>query len=567
MSKSNQEVLDELAARLRAQQAPRRNSANGHARGARPAKPAVPDEIVIEKCRSAENSAKFSALFDAGDAHAYHKGDDSVADLALLGLLTFWTQDEAQLERLFTGSALGRREKWRKRADYRRRTIAKALSEATEVYDWERNGRGCSSSSSETLKGGDDDENNETPKIVWFSELGEPQEREYLVERVGAKSYPVVAFGAGGVAKSFAMLAAGIAIAGTGEEWLGLKVLEHGHVLYLDFELDAAEQHRRVRILCHGLGVLVPKRLAYLSGVGIGPAAAFEQARAFVKEYKAKAVIIDSMGLAMEGDMERGRDVLAFHSRHVNPLRRLGATPFIVDHEGKLQAGEKHRDKSPFGSAYKAWAARSVLQFQLEEHDKENAALDIRVRQTKTNFGPPLEPFGVKFTFAEQKVSIQTFELEDTALVEERMVPVRERILGALRTEPATVADLEKLTGAARGTIYNKLSELIQTEVVKEDGYRGRSKVYRVFSSSDTRGGSGDDENEEGAADRAGDDPVRALLEDPPEWLSKQLDLCRVEPERFVKPTAVAVAAEVFGSEAPDLSSLREVAHIIEEFV
>ena len=170
-----------------------------------------------------------------------------------------------------------------------------------------------------------------------------------------------------------------------------------------------------------------------------------------MKEYEAKAVIIDSMGLAMEGDMERGKDVLAFHSRYVNPLRRLGATPFIVDHEGKLQTGEKHKDKSPFGSAYKAWAARSVLQFQLEEYDKENAALDIRVRQTKTNFGPPLEPFGVKFIFAEKKVSIQTFELEDTALVEERMVPVRERILGALRTEPATVADLEKLTGATRG--------------------------------------------------------------------------------------------------------------------
>ena len=52
----------------------------------------------------------------------------------------------------------------------------------------------------------------------------------------------------------------------------GPEVLEHGYVLYLDFELDADEQHRRVRDLCHGLGVLVPKRLAYLSGVGIRPA-------------------------------------------------------------------------------------------------------------------------------------------------------------------------------------------------------------------------------------------------------------------------------------------------------
>ena len=55
------------------------------------------------------------------------------------------------------------------------------------------------------------------------------------------------------------LLAAGIAIAGGSEEWLGLKVLDHGYVLYLDFELDAEEQHRRVRDLCAGLGVRSPR--------------------------------------------------------------------------------------------------------------------------------------------------------------------------------------------------------------------------------------------------------------------------------------------------------------------
>ena len=169
------------------------------------------------------------------------------------------------------------------------------------------------------------------------------------------KGYPIVAFGAGGVAKSFAMLSAGIAIAGNGDQWLGLEVLEHGYVLYLDFELDVDEQHRRVRDLCAGLGVPVPERLAYLSGVGVSPEKAFSTAQKFVEKYGTKAVIIDSMGLAMQGDMERGKDVLAFHGRYINPLRRAGVTPFIVDHEGKLQTGEKHKDKSPFGSAYKAW--------------------------------------------------------------------------------------------------------------------------------------------------------------------------------------------------------------------
>ena len=145
-----------------------------------------------------------------------------------------------------------------------------------------------------------------------------------------------------------------------------------------------------------------------------------------------KAVVIDSVGLAMEGDMSSAQDVLAFHARYIDPLRRAGATPLLVDHQGKLQTGEKHRDKSPFGSAYKAWISRSVLQFELQEYDKEAKALDIRVRQTKTNFSP-VDPLGVRLTFEHEKVSIKTYQLEDTELLEEESVSVRARLVGALR--------------------------------------------------------------------------------------------------------------------------------------
>ena len=73
------------------------------------------DEEIIERARSAANGAKFMRLW-AGDTSEYG-GDDSAADLALLGILAFWTQDPAQLDRLFRRSGLYR-EKW-ERADYR----------------------------------------------------------------------------------------------------------------------------------------------------------------------------------------------------------------------------------------------------------------------------------------------------------------------------------------------------------------------------------------------------------------------------------------------------------------
>ena len=506
----DQPFLDKLADHLRAQQtgsAPDHQT-NGHSRRLRSAamtetSSEPPDEMVIEKCRNAKNAAKFADLFDRGDVHQHHGGDDSAADLGLLGILKLYTQDEAQLERLFSASALGQRSKWRDRSDYRYRTIARGLQGLDEVYDWNRKegGRPLVSSLSSPLGGSSDDDTSEAEKeseIVWFAELGEPKEREYLIEKIGVKGYPIVAFGAGGVAKSFAMLSAGIAIASASgvDEWLGLRILEHGYVLYLDFELDVEEQHRRVRDLCVGLGVMAPKKLAYLSGVGVSPEEAFKKALAFVHDYKAKAVIIDSMGLAMQGDMEKGRDVLAFHGRYINPLRRAGTTPFIVDHEGKLQTGEKHKDKSPFGSAYKAWASRSVLQFVFEEYREATSELDVRVRQTKTNFGPKIDPIGVRFTFEEKKVSMGTYELPDEELLEEESRPVKERVLIALRLEGATNKQLQQLTGASEGTVRNKLSELRADNLITDDGKR--PATYNLVSSSPVhpRGSDSDDTKE-----------------------------------------------------------------------
>jgi hypothetical protein len=248
--------------------------------------------------------------------------------------------------------------------------------------------------------------------------------------------------------------------------------------------LDVEEQHRRVRDLCAGMDIVVPKKLAYLSGVGVSTDAAFAAARRFVSNHGGVAVIIDSVGLAMMGDMGSARDVLAFFRRYIDPLRRLGATPFLVDHEGKLQAGEKHKDKAPIGSAYKSWSARSVLQFEFEEYVEKESRLDLRVRQTKANFAPKIKSFGVSFTFEAEQVSIETRTLTNTEMMDEERVPVRERILAALLVDSRTVPELVELTGAAEGTVYNNLAKLVHAEEVVHDSQRGRKKLYRLFSSS-----------------------------------------------------------------------------------
>jgi len=559
----DQDLIDQLA---RWMDEPDQGKAetNGHVTATASSGSTIPtDEIIIQKCRGAENAAKFADLFDHGDTSG-NGGDASGADFALLGILKFYTQDADQLERLMRRSRLAR-PKWdegRAGRSWLRYSIDNALKDVGEVYDWGRQrSRPLVSSPSSALGVSSDDDTSEgddTPEIVWFAELGEPKEREYLIEKIGVKGYPIVAFGAGGVAKSFAMLSAGIAIASASgvEEWLGLRVLEHGQVLFLDFELDVEEQHRRVRDLCAGMGIPIPKKLAYLSGVGIDPEKAFEKALRFVKDYEAKAVIIDSMGLAMQGDMEKGKEVLAFHSRYINPLRRAGATPFIVDHEGKLQTGEKHKDKSPFGSAYKAWASRSVLQFVFEEYREETKELDIRVRQTKTNFGPKIDPIGVRFTFEEKKVSTGGYTLPDEELLEEESKPVKERILIALRLEAATNKQLQQITGASEGTIRNKLSELRTEGLITDDGKR--PVTYTLVSSSPEHPRSSD-------SDDTSIPSVSSFFADPPGWLPGQLEKYREDPEKHLGPLCTAVAAEVLGDGARGGEVREEVEKALDE--
>jgi hypothetical protein len=91
------------------------------------------DARILELCGQAKNAAKFQRLWD-GDFRGYKS--QSEADLALLGILKFYTQDAGQLDRLFRQSGL-MRAKWdSRRGDqtYGQQTIQLALDDVRETY-------------------------------------------------------------------------------------------------------------------------------------------------------------------------------------------------------------------------------------------------------------------------------------------------------------------------------------------------------------------------------------------------------------------------------------------------
>jgi hypothetical protein len=471
------------------------------------------DEEVIKLAGSAKNAAKFQALW-SGDILGYPS--QSEADQALVSLLAFYTQDEEQLDRLYRRSGLCR-QKWLDRPDYRHRTVSRALSNLRETYapdDGARmvvGGNGNLASQRPNLYSVGT-LGHRKPEVIRLAEVEPPGPRRYLCQDLVLAAYVTLLHGDGGVAKSLLALALAVAVAGSSSEWLGRRV-ENGRVLYLDFELDAEEQARRVHQLCRGMGLeKPPEDLLYMSAAGHTTREAFEAARAACEQHGVELLIVDSYGVALHGDAEAARDVIGFHQKFLEPLRALGVAVLVIDHQSRLQAGQSYQQKGAFGSVYKANLARSVI--QVEATERGEGTLTVRLRQKKHNFGPLVEPFEAKLNFSEEMVTLEAVELAAAELVDEGTLNAKERIKLALRDGPKFPADLATATGLALKTVKNRLGELRRAGLVKPTGrVEDQAEQVSLVSPPLYRDGDRDTTSEED--DGQGDQGYHDLQDEP----------------------------------------------------
>src|SRR5215212_6868507 len=135
----------------------------------------------------------------------------------------------------------------------------------------------------------------------------------------------------------------------------------------------------------------------------------------------------------------------------------------MIDHQSRLQTGQSYQSKSAFGSVYKTNLARSVI--QIEATDRGEDTLTVRLRQKKHNFGPLVEPFGVKLSFSEDTVHLEAVEL-----AEEQSLNSTQRVKLALEDGPAYPQEISDTTGLALKTVKNVLTPLRKQGIVKPTG-------------------------------------------------------------------------------------------------
>jgi RecA-family ATPase len=316
-------------------------------------------------------------------------------------------------------------------------------------------------------------------EAVSFAGRRKPAPREWIVQNLLPKGHSSAFYGAGGVAKS--MLALHLALTVADEDrnhWMG-RAAKHVPVLYLDFELDADEQHRRALELTAGMSFEdIPGDFYYLNGASFSPLEAFLAAADEIRRLGAGLVVVDSVGFALAGDSEASKDVMAFHRNCVQPLKTAGATPLLIDHQAKLIKGERYADKGMFGSVYKSNQTRSNFQIR---GASEDGAITASFAHGKNSFGPKAEDFSVRLSFAPERIMVE--KLDEAVRDPDREPSKRELILGAVvELGRATSETVQRKTGCGTQTVRNAISELLNDgELVDTGEKQGR---YRVVSPS-----------------------------------------------------------------------------------
>ena len=254
--------------------------------------------------------------------------------------------------------------------------------------------------------------------------------------------------------------------------------MRNSPVLYADFELDTDEQHRRAYQVARGICLDKPPHdLLYVSGLGLPAGEVLKGCRDVCATEGIGLLIIDSLGITLQGDAESARDVIKFHHDYLDPFREAGVTLLVIDHQGKIQAGERYQNKRSFGSVYKENLARSVI--QVEPGDRGAGLLMLKLRQTKNNFGPKSQPFGARLAFTEEKITVDAHEFDATDLAEEGTLNAGDRVRLALKDGAAFPAEIAEAYNIPLGTVKNELTRQHKRGLVEYTGERDPSTKAR----------------------------------------------------------------------------------------
>jgi RecA-family ATPase len=312
--------------------------------------------------------------------------------------------------------------------------------------------------------------------------------RTWLLEGAIPDGFPTIIYGAGGMGKSFLALHLAILACQGGQRFMNPKFpKEPRNTLIVDYELDLNEQARRAQQVTSGLNNPdVPTNLHYFSPSD-SLLRVFPKLKGIIKSKDISFVIIDSIG-ASGTDGESVQDVVSMLTK----LKDLGVATLVLDHQSKMQTGDKYGSKTPFGSVYKENLSRSV--FQLSKVEAVGNRVTLKLKHTKANFSRLQDDLVFDMSFEGDKVLFTESTVKSQEAKElERVWEVIKKLedTGGKAIQKAITAELKgeigrdkviSLLEIGEGTYWDKQSGE-RTEII----YKTRNLENGTLSSQDSR--------------------------------------------------------------------------------
>ncbi len=318
-----------------------------------------------------------------------------------------------------------------------------------------------------------------TPKIDFIDLTSiEVKEVEFLVQDFLPSGLISLLYADGGSGKSYLALYLAALIA-SGKPFLN-KTTKQGRVLYLDFEVGPDLQALRLNNIANGLGIdkdILSNNLSYLRpGTQKDVAAKLDKLIPVIKEEAFDLYIIDSLGMALTADPESAKDICSFFQE----LVQLG-TVLLIDHQPKPQKGDKARDKTPFGSAYKFNLSRNIWHLNSKKDDE---GLNCLLRHTKSNFSALQDNLGLKLRFDKDKFTVE--ECQPGAEFSD-FLNTKELILNAYaELGEATAQAIAEEIGEDIKKIKPRISELKRQGKLKETGKKEGQRDILTLTTNET---------------------------------------------------------------------------------
>jgi Fe2+ or Zn2+ uptake regulation protein len=328
------------------------------------------DGQLLRRILRSQHNLRFARLYYGGDT-SMHEGDDSAADLALCGVLAYWSGgDRERMDSMFRKSNL-MRTKWdeyRGERTYGELTIEKALEGKTESDFW--NGPSL-------------DAHQDGEAVVFTAAELEGMrfpEPRWAVEGVLAEGLSILG-GRPKIGKSWLALALGAAIASGGTA-LGRIPTEAGDVLYLALEDNKRRLQERMRRIVQGGSW--PERLHLTNAWPKTGAGGLDLLDEWCDAHpEARLVIVDTLARVRPIRSGRG-DLYAEDYRIGQDLKALadshGIAVLVVHHLRKMDSDDPLELLS--GTLGLPGAADSVLVMK-RERGKDDATLFVTGRDVE----------------------------------------------------------------------------------------------------------------------------------------------------------------------------------------